>query len=117
MRQKYLFLIKVLTPLDDSDEGVEVGCTCHERDGSYTCDHCKSQGLYGHMEKIAARKAEPWNCPNEHGESAGGQCCQRAVGGRCFEHTKDNWYLNKKGTQWNWRLGLRLRSPPVDLNS
>ena len=25
-------------------------CECHERDGSYTCDYCKSQGYYGHME-------------------------------------------------------------------
>lgn len=25
-------------------------CTCHERDSSYTCDVCKAQGFYGHME-------------------------------------------------------------------
>ena len=28
-------------------------CKCHERDGSYTCDYCKSQGHYGHMERKA----------------------------------------------------------------
>lgn len=26
-------------------------CTCHERDSSFTCDYCKSQGHYGHMER------------------------------------------------------------------
>ena len=26
-------------------------CRCHDRDGSYTCDYCKSQGFYGHMER------------------------------------------------------------------
>ena len=26
-------------------------CTCHERDGSYACDYCKSQGIRGHMER------------------------------------------------------------------
>jgi len=25
-------------------------CTCHERDSSYTCDVCKAEGYYGHME-------------------------------------------------------------------
>lgn len=47
-------------------------CTCHERDSSQTCDYCKSQGLFGHMEtdleldclhqRIAALEAElqPW---------------------------------------------------------
>lgn len=25
-------------------------CQCHERDSSYTCDYCKSQGRKGHME-------------------------------------------------------------------
>lgn len=28
----------------------EPHCECHERDSSYTCDYCKSQGEYGHME-------------------------------------------------------------------
>ena len=28
-----------------------VGCTCHERDGSYSCDYCKSQGIRGHLER------------------------------------------------------------------
>ena len=28
----------------------EEGCTCHERDSSVTCDFCKAQGYYGHME-------------------------------------------------------------------
>lgn len=26
-------------------------CECHERDGSYVCEYCRSQGLRGHMEK------------------------------------------------------------------
>ena len=26
-------------------------CTCHERDGSFTCKYCHSQGFYGHMEQ------------------------------------------------------------------
>ena len=26
-------------------------CTCHERDGSYVCEHCYAQGLRGHMQK------------------------------------------------------------------
>jgi hypothetical protein len=26
-------------------------CTCHERDGSYVCDHCFAQGHRGHMQK------------------------------------------------------------------
>ena len=25
-------------------------CTCHERDSSYTCDACKEEGYFGHME-------------------------------------------------------------------
>lgn len=25
-------------------------CTCHERDGSYVCSHCYSQGHRGHMQ-------------------------------------------------------------------
>lgn len=25
-------------------------CECHERDGSYTCDACKEEGYFGHME-------------------------------------------------------------------
>ena len=28
-------------------------CTCHERDSSYTCDYCKRQGFFGHMESDA----------------------------------------------------------------
>ena len=26
-------------------------CTCHERDSSYVCDYCYSQGYRGHMQK------------------------------------------------------------------
>lgn len=26
-------------------------CECHERDSSYTCDKCKKEGFYGHMEQ------------------------------------------------------------------
>jgi hypothetical protein len=26
-------------------------CTCHERDGSYVCEHCFAQGHRGHMQK------------------------------------------------------------------
>ena len=26
-------------------------CTCHERDSSFTCDVCKAEGTYGHMEE------------------------------------------------------------------
>lgn len=26
------------------------GCTCHERDSSYACEFCKSNGVFGHME-------------------------------------------------------------------
>jgi len=26
-------------------------CTCHERDSSITCDACKAEGYYGHMER------------------------------------------------------------------
>lgn len=33
--------------LDETDDG----CTCHERDGSYMCEYCYSQGLRGHMQK------------------------------------------------------------------
>ena len=29
----------------------EPHCECHERDGSYVCEYCRSQGLRGHMEK------------------------------------------------------------------
>lgn len=29
-------------------EGV---CTCHERDSSYVCDYCYSQGYRGHMQE------------------------------------------------------------------
>jgi len=29
----------------------EPHCECHERDGSYVCEYCRSQGLQGHMEK------------------------------------------------------------------
>lgn len=25
-------------------------CTCHERDSSYVCDYCRSQGHRGHMQ-------------------------------------------------------------------
>lgn len=30
-------------------------CTCHERDGSFSCPYCKTQGIYGHCES----KPEP----------------------------------------------------------
>jgi len=26
-------------------------CTCHERDGSYVCDHCFAKGDRGHMQR------------------------------------------------------------------
>jgi len=29
----------------------EPHCECHERDGSYVCEYCYSQGIRGHMEK------------------------------------------------------------------
>ena len=27
-------------------------CTCHERDGSYACEFCRSQGVRGHVERM-----------------------------------------------------------------
>lgn len=30
---------------------VEQECSCHERDGSYRCEFCRSQGMRGHMER------------------------------------------------------------------
>ena len=33
-------------------------CTCHERDGSFSCPWCKSRGIYGHCEERADRAAE-----------------------------------------------------------
>lgn len=29
-----------------------LACECHERDGSYVCEFCRSQGLRGHMEAV-----------------------------------------------------------------
>ena len=29
----------------------EPHCECHDRDGSYVCEYCRSQGLRGHMER------------------------------------------------------------------
>lgn len=26
-------------------------CTCHERDSSFTCQSCKTDGYYGHVER------------------------------------------------------------------
>jgi len=41
----------------------ELECTCHERDSSYTCDACKSEGFYGHMETIPkSRSLAPDQC-------------------------------------------------------
>lgn len=33
-------------------------CTCHERDSSYTCDVCKQEGAWGHMEDT--RSSSRW---------------------------------------------------------
>jgi hypothetical protein len=33
-------------------------CTCHERDSSFTCPLCKSEGYYGHMESPDTDTAE-----------------------------------------------------------
>lgn len=30
---------------------LETKCTCHERDSSYVCDYCYSQGFRGHMQE------------------------------------------------------------------
>lgn len=34
-----------------AEEAAGKRCECHERDGSYSCDFCKTKGVYGHMEK------------------------------------------------------------------
>ena len=31
-------------------------CTCHERDSSYTCSICHSDGIFGHMEIELAKE-------------------------------------------------------------
>lgn len=33
----------------------------------------------------------PWNQPNEGGDLPGEICCMRAVGGRCYEHSPENY--------------------------
>ena len=49
----------------NGDRGSTIGkCECHERDSSYVCDYCHSQGLRGHMEGI------------EDGASQGGEATQ-----------------------------------------
>jgi len=30
---------------------IETLCECHERDSSYTCSYCQSQGYFGHMQQ------------------------------------------------------------------
>lgn len=52
---------------------------------------------------------KPWQKPNEHGENPGDICCQRAAGGVCYEHNKNNYMATCTGLftpmlsskQWN----------------
>jgi hypothetical protein len=37
-------------------------------------------------------KERPWLAKNELGEESGGMCCQRGVGGVCYEHNVENYY-------------------------
>ena len=43
--------IEVIIQRECGDETTEQHCECHERDGSYVCEYCRSQGLRGHMER------------------------------------------------------------------
>jgi hypothetical protein len=53
MAQKYNILTETTLhalPTGTYTIGTHVGCTCHERDGSFSCPYCRSLGIRGHME-------------------------------------------------------------------
>lgn len=65
------------------------------------CRNCNGAGfvgtvslksVMGDFEAIRTGKIiHPWQKPNSHGEMPGGICCQRAVGGVCYEHDQANY--------------------------
>lgn len=54
LKQEIQFLIMLVRAQAHHEitnpEEPKKGCTCHERDSSYTCQSCKAEGLCGHME-------------------------------------------------------------------
>jgi len=40
-------------------------CECHERDSSYTCSYCQSQGYFGHMQQ---HLQEQWDAEHQDEE-------------------------------------------------
>lgn len=51
----YTYIIADATPQPVESGDAPQHCECHERDSSYVCEYCRSQGFRGHMEAAAEK--------------------------------------------------------------
>ena len=66
---EYSALLKIVAGMNDMEKAMadEPHCTCHERDGSYVCDYCKSQTSDA-MSKSIASQIEQCNAGLPYGD-------------------------------------------------